>query len=1473
MSTVTPNKESVQKKIASILTPLKDENERRLRGFQIAKMCFMEGMLDEANKYIKDFLTVHTSAAAYKLQGEILEQLKEGTKALESYKRAFEIDEADNVGVLNKICELGAANKMDENVQQFYREKAEEKEKHNSLFRLKNRSMVTPPTPSTHLFSTSTPTRTTFQARNNAQPSPQNISAVSMTQPVNSAPPSAPTPAPIKDTSNVLEHLVNVLIDQNKSLMDTIKETVDYAVKEMRESHVKVNQTVEKLRENNTNVNKNIDELSDMINSLRDLKVAPSQVKSDENTPKPSPPRPPAPTPVVIEQQNIQPASTLSQINPLAQYALQMQIQSAIQQQATKQNLMYPPPFQNPTGLPEYRNLMYYPNHGGSSMCGGSTVPTQAPPVSNYQFGPNMDNQAENAANSLAALSQMARNQQPLSNPQSRPLAPREPVPLNFTKTNTGEGFKPNLGEPFKPNTQNAFKPNQTETGTVSQQSLFKTNAEDTSKLNNTTLDSLKGQDLSTIKSPEKDEHEDFEPTVSFKPICELPSNIVIKTGEEEEKSLFCHRGKLYRYESKTNEWKERGLGDIKILQHKVNGKSRIICRREQIYKLACNHYITSDMHISKLSTAENSWCWIAQDFADEELKTENFAVRFKLAATAEEFKTIFERCAASDKSTSTASPPKPKEVPQSSSCSAQSAFDNLMKGKEGEWECNTCLVRNPKEKTECVSCSEPKPGHEKAKGKKSSGGSFTPGFLGNQGALNLSAKDPAQKGFAFGSPAAVTTSKATTQASSTDTAVKPLGLTTTTSTTPASAPFKFSFGSIEKGGFVFNKTASTPTTTFTTPQKLQSEIFSANSPAATENQSYLNSSSENPEEHESSAYFEPIVKLDPVEIVTGEENEKVLYKSRAKLYRFVDGEWKERGIGDVKILQNKNNRKCRILMRRDQIHKICLNHALTSDLTLSEMANSQGKAWIWQADDFADEEIKHERFAIRFKTPEIANSFQDTFDKAKNSKDKPVDCEVIISPPRRESVTNSGKVTSPKPATPKEGSEKKTTLFSFTTPTPSTHRFSFEAPPKNTNEIKFNFTDSPKFAFNNKPEEKAKPVQQSNSNSMLHQLLAGSEDALKTTDEAEIKDVIFLETKLPIKQKIELALKYKLPESFFNYENKKSCSGCVGCNSEFFDFSTIGKKIEPKSDISKKETVQSSEEEKPPVQQNLFGEEDEDIIFNERAKLYRFVDDQWKERGVGQMKILKNKAGKYRILLRREQVLKLACNHRITPFMTMDPLLTSETALCWSANDYSESDNGVFEKFSVRFKSKELTVKFKNVFEECKKMIQNEEKKSTSNSTPLLTHENDENDDEEYETEDETELAFEKRVTLGYVGSDGRITESHLGDLTVHLDDDINAYRLQMVNDNSVLVCNHVICQEHMLYKSQSKPIYVEWTAEDFSIDESVKRRFRVTFSSQQSMNEFEKIFTEGIELAREDNVSQRGQSVEMMKPCVYSS
>ena len=43
--------------------------------------------------------------------------------------------------------------------------------------------------------------------------------------------------------------------------------------------------------------------------------------------------------------------------------------------------------------------------------------------------------------------------------------------------------------------------------------------------------------------------------------------------------------------------------------------------------------------------------------------------------------------------------------------------------------------------------------------------------------------------------------------------------------------------------------------------------------------------------------------------------------------FDFDPPEWKERGVGDVRILKQHNSAKHRILMRRDKTHKICCNH------------------------------------------------------------------------------------------------------------------------------------------------------------------------------------------------------------------------------------------------------------------------------------------------------------------------------------------------------------------------------------------------------------------------------------------------------------------------------------------------------------------------------------------------------------------
>jgi len=126
------------------------------------------------------------------------------------------------------------------------------------------------------------------------------------------------------------------------------------------------------------------------------------------------------------------------------------------------------------------------------------------------------------------------------------------------------------------------------------------------------------------------------------------------------------------------------------------------------------------------------------------------------------------------------------------------------------------------------------------------------------------------------------------------------------------------------------------------------------------------------------------------VKKIIKEEGEEELFRMRAKLYRWAKetNEWKERGLGDIKILKHEDSGKVRILMRRDQTFKICCNHYLDPKMELSDH-NGNEKAWLWTAfndlsDDGMDLTVKEELFAIRFKTAEIAQKFQEKFNEGR---------------------------------------------------------------------------------------------------------------------------------------------------------------------------------------------------------------------------------------------------------------------------------------------------------------------------------------------------------------------------------------------------------------------------------------------------------------------------------------------------------
>lgn len=60
--------------------------------------------------------------------------------------------------------------------------------------------------------------------------------------------------------------------------------------------------------------------------------------------------------------------------------------------------------------------------------------------------------------------------------------------------------------------------------------------------------------------------------------------------------------------------------------------------------------------------------------------------------------------------------------------------------------------------------------------------------------------------------------------------------------------------------------------------------------------------------------------------------------------------------------------------MRREQILKICLNHALTEEV---EYNVKDDKSWHFITNDFSEGEVELMQFCLRFKTPEIAQEFR----------------------------------------------------------------------------------------------------------------------------------------------------------------------------------------------------------------------------------------------------------------------------------------------------------------------------------------------------------------------------------------------------------------------------------------------------------------------------------------------------------------
>eukprot|EP01066_Platyproteum_vivax_P011762 Platyproteum_vivax@DN5333_c0_g1_i1.p1 len=131
-----------------------------------------------------------------------------------------------------------------------------------------------------------------------------------------------------------------------------------------------------------------------------------------------------------------------------------------------------------------------------------------------------------------------------------------------------------------------------------------------------------------------------------------------------------------------------------------------------------------------------------------------------------------------------------------------------------------------------------------------------------------------------------------------------------------------------------------------------------------------------------------PDVEVKQVDVTTGEEEEVALFKERAKLFRFIKDsvEWKQRGIGDARILQNKKTSVIRFLLREDKTLKIRANHIIILHDTYCNLTPNAGsdKCWVWTSKDFAEEEPAVEQFALKFSNADIATQFKSVWEQSR---------------------------------------------------------------------------------------------------------------------------------------------------------------------------------------------------------------------------------------------------------------------------------------------------------------------------------------------------------------------------------------------------------------------------------------------------------------------------------------------------------
>ena len=95
---------------------------------------------------------------------------------------------------------------------------------------------------------------------------------------------------------------------------------------------------------------------------------------------------------------------------------------------------------------------------------------------------------------------------------------------------------------------------------------------------------------------------------------------------------------------------------------------------------------------------------------------------------------------------------------------------------------------------------------------------------------------------------------------------------------------------------------------------------------------------------------------------------------------------WTEKGLGDVKLMLHRSTNRTRLVMRKEKTPTIIANQLVQPEATLvpaASEADTKARAFVFEAEDFADGVMRKETFALRFKEEVAADDFKRLYGEA----------------------------------------------------------------------------------------------------------------------------------------------------------------------------------------------------------------------------------------------------------------------------------------------------------------------------------------------------------------------------------------------------------------------------------------------------------------------------------------------------------